>query len=342
MSSAGTSARSTAPSAAVAPPRPVALLLPGQGSQHPSMARGLYGHEPVFTAVMDEFFMLMEHEGKELREDWLSEEPRVALDDASRAQPLVFAIGYAVGRTLLDRGIVPCAVLGHSVGELAAAALAGVFGLADAARIMSARSSAMATTAPGGMLAVAAGPEELAPLLPAGPDGRPGAVAVGAVNAPAQTVLSGLEADLSAVEQVLREAGVMWRRVPALQAFHCPAVAGAADAFEVALRETPLQRPSIRLWSTRTGLPVRGPEATDPAFWAQQLAAPVLFWPALDHLLRHGDFTLVETGPSQGLSMLARRHPQVRARRSDVVPLLPPRAGAELEFFGAAVSRLGA
>ncbi|MFI8931149.1 acyltransferase domain-containing protein [Streptomyces sp. NPDC053474] len=329
--------------------RTVALLLPGQGSQHPGMARELYDGEPAFGAVMDEFFALMGHEGKELRADWLSARPRIPLDDASRAQPLLFAIGYAAGRALASYGVRPTALLGHSVGELAAAALAGVFSLADAARLMSARSAAMAATGPGGMLAVAARPEELAELLAPRPEG-PGAptvaqpavgtVTVGAVNAPAHTVLSGPEPDLTRVERALKSARVATRRVPARQAFHCPAVAGAADAFRAAFRGVALNSPSIRVWSTRTGLPVRPHQAVDPGFWAGQLATPVLFWPALDGLLRHGRCTLVETGPGQGLSMLARRHPRVRARHSEVVPLLPPRPGGDVPFFRSAASRL--
>ena len=322
--------------------RPVALLLPGQGSQHPGMATGLYGHVPVFTAVMDEFFELLRREGEELRRDWLSDSPRVPLDDASRAQPLLFAVAYALGRTLLDHGVRPTVLLGHSVGELAAAALAGVFDLADAAWLMSARSAALADTRPGGMLAVAARPEQLTALLATGPGVDPDRPVVGALNAPAQTVLSGLEPQLSAAEETLREAGLTARRVPALQAFHCPALGKAADVFEAAFDAVTLRPPSVRIWSTRTARPVRAREATDGGFWAQQLVAPVLFWPALDDLLRHGDFTLVETGPGQGLSTLARRHPQVRARRSAVVPLLPPRAGADLPFFRTALAALPA
>lgn len=326
--------------APASPTRPVALLLPGQGAQQPGMAIGLYGHEPVFTAVMDEFFTLLGREGEELRADWLSECPRVPLDDASRAQPLLFAVGYALGRTLLAHGVRPAVLLGHSIGELAAAALAGVFDLPDAAWLMSARSAAMAGVGPGGMLAVAARPEELAHLLPDGSGGGPGAVAVGAVNAPAQTVLSGLEPQLTEVEETLREARVAARRVPARQAFHSPAVAGAADLFETAFGGVSLNAPVIRVWSTRTARPVRPHEAADAGFWAQQLAEPVLFWPALDNLLRHGDFTLVETGPGQGLSMLARRHPRVRSRRSGVVPLLPPRPGGDLAFLRTALTDL--
>lgn len=140
----------------MAPPRPLAFLLPGQGAQYPRMAVGLYESEPEFAATVDEFFELMGPEGSEIRSDWLSASPRLPVDAGRRAQPLLFVIGYAIGRLLVNRGLRPSVLLGHSVGELAAATLAGVFDLAGAARIMSARCRALDAAPPGGLLAVAA------------------------------------------------------------------------------------------------------------------------------------------------------------------------------------------
>ncbi|WP_203612753.1 acyltransferase domain-containing protein, partial [Amycolatopsis sp. SID8362] len=120
--------------------RGLVLLLPGQGSQYPGMAVALYEREPVFAAAADEFFAAMGPEGKLVRDDWLGDSPGVPIDDGLRAQPLLFAIGYGIGRVLLDRGLRPARLIGHSVGELAAAALAGVFDLAAAGRILAARS----------------------------------------------------------------------------------------------------------------------------------------------------------------------------------------------------------
>ncbi|GAA2676989.1 acyltransferase domain-containing protein [Actinoplanes palleronii] len=320
--------------------RPIALLMAGQGAQHHGMAVELYGREPVFSAVMDEFFELMGAPGRRLRTDWLADRPAVSLDDAGTAQPLLFAIGYALGRALHARGCPPVALLGHSVGELAAAALAGVLDLPGAAAVMLARSVVMATAPPGGLLAVSATPAELAPYL--GVAGEPGSVVIGARNAPRQTVLAGPEPRLSDVERELRAAGLVSRRVGARQPFHCPAVADQARAFATAFEALPLGSPAVPIWSTRTGRVVDREQAGRPEFWAGQLSAPVLFWPALDALLTGGDYTLVDAGPGQGLSMLARRHPAVRAGRSTVVPLLPRGASGSWDTWCAAVRELGA
>ncbi|MEU2394994.1 acyltransferase domain-containing protein [Streptomyces sp. NPDC007369] len=301
--------------------RPIALLLPGQGVQYPGMAIPVYEREPAFAQTVDEFFGLMGEEGDRIRADWLGSDPSLPLDDGRRAQPLLFALGYAVGRTLEHHGIRPGVLIGHSVGELAAAALAGVFDLPSAARIMLARSRALDTAVPGGMLAVAAAAERVEACLTPGLAAR--GVVVGAVNAPAQTVLAGPAAALEAARAAVEEAGLVARPVRSHQPFHSPVLAEAARAFERAVAAEPLSPPATPVRSARTGRQVSAGEAVDPAFWAGQMAAPVLYWSALQGLLDDGEFTLVEAGPGRSLSAPARRHPSVRAGLTEVVGLLP-------------------
>ncbi|MEU6711954.1 acyltransferase domain-containing protein [Nonomuraea sp. NPDC046802] len=320
------------------PSRPVVLLFPGQGAQHPGMAVELYGAEPEFTQAMDEFFTLMGEEGRRMRADWLGDDPGVPLDDASRAQPLLFAIGYALGRTLTARGLRPAALLGHSVGELAAACLAGVFDLAGAAQLMAARSAAMATVGRGGMLAAGVAAEDLEARI--GDRFLAAGVSVAAVNAPRHTVVAGPEPWLSDLARELAAGGVTTRPVPARQPFHCPAVLDAAELFSVGFAGVPLAPPRVPIRSTATGLPVQRAQALSPGFWAGQLARPVLFWAALDGLLSEGDYTLVEAGPGRTLSMLARRHPAVRSGRSTVLSPLPASAEGTLAAWKAALEEI--
>jgi [acyl-carrier-protein] S-malonyltransferase len=108
-------------------PRPVVLLFPGQGSQYPGMATGLYRREPVFTEAMDEVFDLMGPHAAAIRGDWLGHSALVHIDDVRRAQPLLFAVGYALGRMVHGWGVRPVALLGHSAGELVAGPLARGF-----------------------------------------------------------------------------------------------------------------------------------------------------------------------------------------------------------------------
>jgi acyl transferase domain-containing protein len=296
------------------------LLLPGQGSQKERMAAGLYGAEPVFTWHMDAFFRAMGRDADRVRELWLSRRSGVALDDASIAQPLLFSVGHALGRTVMSWGITPV-LLGHSVGELAAAFLAGVFAPETAPLVMAARQVALEGAGRGGMLAVAAPVGELTAYLGRG-------VAVGAVNGPRQTVLSGPDGPLSAVASRLREAGITARPLRSGHAFHSPVMSGCAERFATLLAALPpLSRPRCELVSSRTARSVRPDEAVSPEFWAGQLALPVLFWPALRALLEaragNGTLLLFDGSPDGSLSAPVRRHPTARSGTSVVIPLLP-------------------
>ena len=293
----------------------VALLFPGQGSQHTRMAAGLYGHEPVFTAAIDEVFALNGPAGADIRADWLSSRPAIDIDDVRRAQPLLFAVDYALGQLVLSWGVRPVALLGHSAGELVAATLAGVFTLPDAVRMVAERVRHAVLVPAGGMLAVAGSEAELRPYLT-------GDVAIAAVNAPQQVMLAGSTGPLAEVGTALRAAGYVFRVVPATSPFHCPAMAPAAEATEAAYASVRLSAPALRLYSGYTGDLMTAQEATTPWFWARQLTDTVYFGPALDRMLS-ADMLLVEAGPRQTLTAFARRHRAVRTGVSAVVPLLP-------------------
>jgi acyl transferase domain-containing protein len=299
-------------------PERIALLLPGQGAQRPAMAHGLYGTEPAFTEAVDEVFALLGAEGARIRADWAADTPAVPLDHVSRAQPLLFAVDYALGRTLCARGLRPAALLGHSAGETVAAVLAGVLDLGDAVRLLAERVRLLAEAPPGGMLAVAASPRQVAHRLT-------DQVVVGAVNSPTQLLLAGPEPELGAVADALRADGLTCARARATTGFHSPSVRAACAAQIPSFRAVTLRPPRIPIVSGYTARPLTDAEATDPVFWALQPAEPVLFAAALDRLLADGPYHLVEAGPGQSLSALARRHPGVTRGGSRVTALLAAR-----------------
>ncbi|WP_418957187.1 acyltransferase domain-containing protein [Streptomyces tritici] len=299
--------------------RSVVLMLPGTGAQHPRMAAGLYGHEPVFTEAVDEVLGLLGAEGRAARADWLAAEPAVPMEADRRSAPLLFAVDLAMGRLVESWGVRPDAYLGHSMGEFTAAVLAGVFTLEDAVRLLWERVALQRATPPGGMLAVAAAPEDLAGYVGGG-------VVVAAVNAPRHTVLSGPDGPLEAVARRLVADGRTFRRLAARTPYHSPALAPLVAPAEALLRTLRLAPPRVPLYSAYTGGPLDPATAVSPAFWAAQPVTPVLFRPTLDRVLADGDRLLVEAGPSQSLTVIARGHEAVRAGRSAVVATLPPRA----------------
>lgn len=304
----------------------VVLLLPGQGSQHQGMAHELYRYEPAFAEAVDQFFDRCGPTGGQLRSDWLADDPVVPLADATRAQPLLFVTAYAIGRLLERQGVRVQAAVGHSVGELTAAALAGVFDEAAGARIMLARSRSMRVAPHGGMVAIGASGSVLRHLLPE--LDATGTVDIGAENSPSQAVLCGPEPALSRTCAALRALGMPGVAVPSRQPFHSTAMAAAAAEFSRGVARELLSPPRFPIYSTRTAALVSDAEAVQPGFWGDQLRRPVLYWRALERMFADvPDALVVETGPGQVLSTIARRHPAVRGGRATVLAMLPgPRA----------------
>ncbi|WP_231626680.1 acyltransferase domain-containing protein [Streptomyces apocyni] len=317
--------------------RPIALLFPGQGSQHAAMAAGLYRREPVFTAAVDAALSHMDGEGDRIRADWLNPAaPQIPIDDVRRAQPLLFAVDYALGRLILSWGVKPAAMLGHSAGELVAATLSGVVSLPDGAAMMMERVRQAVRIPAGGMLAVAATEDQLRPYLTVD-------VAIAAVNANQQTMLAGSAEPLAEVERRLRADGLTVVKVPATSPFHSPAMAPASDAVESAYRTIPLREPTLPLYSGYTGDLLTPQDALSPRFWARQITDTVYFKQALESLLAVDDMLLIEAGPRQTLTAFARRHRAVRLAASAAIPLLPSRPGtaeADRQSVLSAASRL--
>ncbi|MFI9828483.1 acyltransferase domain-containing protein [Streptomyces sp. NPDC051913] len=321
------------------------LLLPGQGSQRERMAAGLYGAHRQFTATMDGFFGALTAQGGQgdrLARHWLRSAPHPDLDDARIAQPLLLGVGYALGRAVAATVGPPGLLLGHSAGELAAAVLAGVFRATDLGRLAAARARVVGDDGLGGMLAVAAAEDE----LPAGL----GPVTVAAVNGPRQTVLAGPSDALERARATLTAAGRTVLPLRSGHAFHSPSASATARRFTrevAALRPAPAR---ATLVSCRTARPLRDSEAVDPAFWGDQIALPVRYWPALTSLLDASGtdpgLLLLDASPDRSLGAAARRHPAVRSGASQVLPLLAPAAHtggpADVEAFDRATATVRA
>ncbi|MCO1575099.1 acyltransferase domain-containing protein [Crossiella sp. SN42] len=298
----------------------VVLLFPGQGAQQPRMAAGLYQVSESFTHWMDQAFTLLGPDGPRLRELWLAERPPACFDDITCAQPLLFAVNHAMGRMLMDAGVRLSALLGHSVGELAAATLAGVFEFADGLSVLRDFVRGYGRAPRGGMLAVAADLAQVRPYLR-------GDVVVGAVNGPRQLLLAGPDPELGEAEAELRAAGVSCARAKARQPFHSPVMSRVVTEADRQAWRPPLRPPRIPVCSAYLGGPLDGATATDWDFWFAGPASPVHFGPALDRLLATGRHVLVEAGPGQSLTALVRRTSAAREGRAAVAPALPARRG---------------
>lgn len=310
-----------------------ALLFPGQAAQQPKMARGLYGSDPVFTETMDACLELFRDHGLALADVWRDADAET-LADTLVAQPLLFAVEYALAAMWRSWGVRPALLLGHSIGELTAAAVGGIFDLPTAVGLVAARARAMAQAPSGGMLAVSADPAALGPLLPA-------EVTVAVVNGPRQTVLAGPHAALDALaDRLARDGrdGVSARPLAVSHAFHSPLMAESATEFAAAFTGLTINAPTVPVISAAVAREITEADARDPKFWASQIVAPVRFDLALDALAETEVRLLIDVGPGQTIGQLARRHPAIADSDAVVVVTQPAKSGDSAGDLRAALS----
>ncbi|MEM7584080.1 MAG: amino acid adenylation domain-containing protein [Acidobacteriota bacterium] len=301
--------------------RRIVMLFSGQGAQYVDMGRQLYDTEPVFRRQLDACADRLTVElGLDIREIIYSNPPETGrqttdhrLRDTRIAQPSLFALEVAVARQWMAWGVQPAAMLGHSIGELVAATLAGVFSLEDALSLVAKRGRLMAEQPEGAMLGVAIAEHDLLPLL--GED-----LQIAAINGPKDCVVSGPSDAIAALESRL-EAGAPEARCQPLHtshAFHSAMMRPAIRPWVDALDRYVLSPPRIPFVSNLTGDWIRSDQATDPEYWGRHLVEPVRFADGLATVTEE-PAVLLEVGPGHALSNLARS--AARSRQQAVVAL---------------------
>jgi acyl transferase domain-containing protein len=333
---------------ALADPRLV-FMFPGQGSQYIQMGLGLYQHLPEFRAHFDACCTHLSRElGLDFKAFIFDAANQETLENTRYTQPALFAIGVSLGRMLLDWGIVPAMMIGHSIGEFAAAHLAGVFSLEDGIRLIAARGRLMASLPRGRMLSVR-GPIERV-VAAAGEE-----VDVASINSPVHCVLAGENALIDRIVPRLEAAGYPCKALHTSHAFHSRMMTPVVDPFLEVVRSVRLSAPQLPIYSTVKAAPLAAADATNPLYWAEHLRATVRFSPALLECLKAGGNLFLEVGPRATLATLATQHFPKDAGKGAGNGAKPgpqpagiamlsdqPDAASELGAFGSALARLWA
>ncbi len=318
----------------------VVFMFPGGGAQYAGMARDLYETEPVFADWMDKgLAVLQPNLNYEIRALWLpapgqEADANARLKRPSVQLPLIMITEFALAQLFQSWGVMPSALVGHSMGENTAACLAGVISFEDCIGLVHLRGQLFDTIAPGGMLSVPLAEADLRPLLI-------GDLDLASVNAPGLCVVSGPDADLRQLAAKLAETGIETQRVMIDIAAHSRMLDPILPRFEAYLRGINLHAPRLPVISNATGVALTDAQATDPAYWVAHLRNTVNFQDCIATLAADPGRVFVEMGPGRALTSLAQANGVAAAQ---LVPALrhPDQKIADDAWHLGAIARLWA
>ncbi|MHB1178764.1 MAG: type I polyketide synthase, partial [Daejeonella sp.] len=286
--------------------KPVIFMFPGQGNQYLNMGADLYEENKLFKQTVDYCCnYLNAHFNLDLKSFLFAKEgsdkAKEALEQTFVTQPAIFVISYAMAKVVMEKGVKPEALIGHSVGEYVAACLSGIMSLENALSLVAKRGSLIQGLPGGSMLAVLQNEDKILPFL------FPG-VEVAAVNNPGLCVIAGTDENITTLESKLATSGFFCKKLSTSHAFHSAMMDPILSEFAKSFDMISLLAPQIPIISTVTGNFLTDEEATNPNYWIKHVRKTVRFTDAVRTCLEMNPSVFLEVGPGQSLESAVKRH----------------------------------
>lgn len=316
-------------------PSEVVFMFPGQGSQYVNMGRELYQNEWVYRQSIDECAELLQpYLGTDIRRIIFTEdickENETKINNTFYTQPAIFITEYALAKLWMSWGIEPTILCGHSIGEVAAAHLAGVFSLKDAIKFIALRSKMVSELPMGKMLSIRIDVESLKKILPE-------SLSIAAINSDHLIVVAGTETAILHFSDFLTTSEIPNKVLLTSHAFHSSMMDPVIEELQKVVEGLSLSRPLKPIMSTVTGTWLTDAQATDPGYWANHVRKTVCFGDALKNILLEDNPIFLEVGPGNVTTTLARK--QAAGRKISVVASLGNK-GSEYYLLLKALGRL--
>jgi acyl transferase domain-containing protein/acyl carrier protein len=307
---------------------PVIFMFSGQGAQYVNMGRELYEVEPTFAKYVDIGAQILKPLlNLDIRSllyptEQYIETAQLQLQQTAFTQPALFIIEYALAQLLMEWGVRPEAMIGHSIGEYVAATIAGVFSLEDALMIVATRGKLMQQLPAGSMLTIPLPQQDVQSLLDTQTLYK-NFLQIAVINSPSSCVVSGTKEAITALQNQLSSQGVECRLLHTSHAFHSQMMEPILEDFVQVVKKVKLNPPRVSFVSNVTGAWITDEQATSPDYWCQHLRQTVRFSDGISHLIQQFEGVFLEVGPGRTLSTLTTQHLEKNAKQQVLTTLHP-------------------